>query len=220
MYDRETESWWQQATGQAIVGDLTGTQLASLPASIVSWAAFRAEHPQGWVLSRDTGFSRSYGTTPYGGYDSANTPPYLFDGRLDGRLPPKEHVVTVSLGGEDVAYPYSVLKRRRVVHDTVGGTPIVVLYRPGTSSALAAGTVADGFDLGASGVFSPGLENRHLTFKATGSDFEDSQTGSRWNVLGRAVSGPLANRRLDPIVHGDDFWFAWAAFKPSTRVYR
>jgi hypothetical protein len=55
MYDRETESWWQQATGQAIVGDLTGTQLANLPASIVSWATFRTEHPEGWVLSRDTG---------------------------------------------------------------------------------------------------------------------------------------------------------------------
>jgi hypothetical protein len=48
----------------------------------------------------------------------------------------------------------------------------------------------------------------------------DSETGSRWNILGRAVSGPLAGRRLDPIVHGDDFWFAWAAFKPATRVYR
>jgi hypothetical protein len=220
MYDRQTESWWQQAIGQAIVGDLTGTQLAILPASIVSWAAFRTEHREGWVLSRDSGFSRSYGTNPYGGYDSANVPPFLYEGKPDGRLAPKEHVVTVSLGGEDVAYPYSLLKKRRVVHDTVGGTPIVVFYRPGTSSAVDAGTVADGFDLGASGVFSPRLDDRLLTFKAAGSDFVDSRTGSRWNLLGRAVSGPLANRRLDPIGHEDDFWFAWAAFKPSTRVYR
>ena len=220
MYDRQTESWWQQAIGQAIVGDLTGTQLTILPAGIVSWDAFRTEHPEGLVLSRDTGFSRSYGTNPYSGYDSANTQPFLFDGKPDGRLAPKEHVVTVSLGGEDAAYPYAVLKQRRVVHDTVGGTPIVVFYRPGTSSALDAASVAEGFDLGASGVFSPQVDGRQLTFTSAAADFVDAETGSHWNLLGRALSGPLAGRRLDPIVHGDDFWFAWAAFKPATRVYR
>jgi hypothetical protein len=220
MYDRQTESWWQQAVGHAIVGDLTGTQLAMLPASIVSWDGFRTEHPEGAVLSKDTGFSRSYGINPYAGYDSASTRPFLFDGKLDGRLAPKEHVVTVILDDEAVAYPYTLLKKRRVVHDTVGGTPIVVFYRTGTSSALDAADVADGFDLGASGVFSPQLDGRQLTFRTAGSDFVDGETGSRWNVLGRAVSGPLAGRRLDPVVHGDDFWFAWAAFRPATRVYR
>ena len=220
MYDRQTESWWQQAIGQAIVGDLTGTQLTILPASLVSWDIFRSEHPEGMVLSKDTGFNRSYGVNPYAGYDSAGTQPFLFDGKPDGRLAPKEHVVTVTLGGEDVAYPYSLLKQRRVVHDTVGGIPIVVLYRPGTTSALDAASVSDGFDVGASGVFSPQLDGRRLTFKAAGSDFVDSETGSRWNLLGRAVSGELAGGQLTPIVHRDDFWFAWAAFKPATRVYR
>ena len=220
MYDRQTESWWQQAIGQAIVGDLTGTQLTILPASIVSWDTFRSEHPKAMVLGKDTGFSRSYGANPYTGYDSASTQPFLFDGTPDSRLAPKEHVVTVSLGGEDVAYPYALLKQQRVVHDTVAGSPIVVFYRPGTTSALDAATVSDGFDLGASGVFLPQLDGRRLTFKAAGSDFVDSETGSRWNVLGRAVSGELAGRRLEPIVHGDEFWFAWAAFKPATRIYR
>jgi Protein of unknown function (DUF3179) len=220
MYDRQTESWWQQAVGQAIVGDLTGTQLTLLPASIVSWNAFRTEHPEGLALSRDTGFNRSYGANPYAGYDSANTQPFLFDGKPDGRLAPKDHVVTVSLGGEDAAYPYTLLKQRHIVSDTVGGTPIVVFYGPGTSSALDAHSVPDGFDLGASGVFSPQLDGRLLTFKASGSDFVDSDTGSHWSLLGRAVSGPLAGRQLDPIVHGDDFWFAWAAFRPATRIFR
>lgn len=220
MYDRQTESWWQQAVGRAIVGDLTGTQLTILPASIVSWSTFRTVHPEGTVLSKDTGFTRSYGINPYNGYDSANTQPFLFDGKLDGRLPPKEHVVTVSLSGEDVAYPYTLLKQRRVVQDRVGGKSIVVFYQSGTRSALDAGNVADGFDLGASGVFSPELDGRRLTFKASGSDLVDAETGSRWNLLGRAVAGPLAGRQLDPIVHGDDFWFSWAAFKPATRIYR
>jgi hypothetical protein len=220
MYDRQTESWWQQVIGQAIVGDLTGTQLTVLPASIVSWDTFRTAHHEGRVLSRDTGFSRSYGINPYSGYDQANTRPFLFDGKPDGRLSPKEHVVTVSLAGEDVAYPYTVLKRLRVVQDSVGGTRLVVLYRPGTASGLDAGNVADGFDLGATGVFSPELDGRELTFKAVGLDFSDVETGSHWNLFGHGVTGPMAGRQLTPIVHGDDFWFAWAAFKPATRIYR
>ena len=137
------------------MGDLTGTQLTLLPASIVSWNAFRTEHPEGMALSRDTGFNRSYGANPYAGYDSANTQPFLFDGKPDGRLAPKDHVVTVSLGGEDVAYPHTLLKQRHIVSDTVGGTAVVVFYGPGTSSALDAHSVPEGFDLGASGVFSP-----------------------------------------------------------------
>jgi len=220
MYDRQTESWWQQAVGRAIVGDLTGTQLTILPAGIVSWAIFRTAHPDSTVLSRDTGFNRSYGLNPYSGYDSAGTQPFLFDGKPDGRLPPKEHVVTVSLGGEDVAYPYTVLKQRRVIRDRVGGKSIVVFYQAGTRSAMDAGSVADGFDLGASGVFMPEVDGRTLNFKATASDFVDAETGSHWNLLGQAVAGPRAGRQLDPVVHGDDFWFEWAAFKPATRIYR
>jgi len=96
----------------------------------------------------------------------------------------------------------------------------VVFYQAGTRSAMDAGNVADGFDLGASGVFSPELEGRRLTFKAAGSDFVDAETGSTWNLLGKAVAGPLAGRQLQPIAHGDDFWFEWAAFKPATRIYR
>ena len=220
MYDRQTESWWQQAVGRAIVGDLTGTQLTILPAGIVSWAIFRTAHPDSTVLSRDTGFNRSYGLNPYSGYDGAGTQPFLFDGKPDGRLPPKEHVVTVSLGGEDVAYPYTVLKQRRVIRDRVGGKSIVVFYQAGTRSAMDAGSVADGFDLGASGVFMPEVDGRTLNFKATASDFVDAETGSHWNLLGQAVAGPRAGRQLDPVVHGDDFWFEWAAFKPATRIYR
>ncbi|MGH7396703.1 MAG: DUF3179 domain-containing (seleno)protein [Candidatus Rokuibacteriota bacterium] len=35
----------------------------------------------------------------------------------------------------------------------------------------------------------------------------------------RAVTGPLAGKRLRAIVHVDAFWFAWAAFHPATGIY-
>jgi hypothetical protein len=60
MYDRQTESWWQEFNGEAIVGDMTGARLELLPLSIVSWKEFKTTFPQGKVLSRDTGSRRPY----------------------------------------------------------------------------------------------------------------------------------------------------------------
>ena len=69
MYDRQTESWWQQFTGDAVVGDMTGTQLQFLPGMMTFWREFKALRPQGKVLSRDTGYDVSYGQTTYPFYD-------------------------------------------------------------------------------------------------------------------------------------------------------
>ena len=74
MYDRQTESWWQQATGEAIVGELAGERLEAYPARTASWREFRESHPQGEVLSRETGFDRPYGRNPYVGYDRRSGP--------------------------------------------------------------------------------------------------------------------------------------------------
>ena len=109
MWDRQTESWWQQFTGEGIVGELAGKKLTILPASIISFSDFRAANPQGIVLSRDTGFKRNYGRNPYAGYDRADNPPFLFRGDLDGRLLPKERVATFTIGDVDAAFPFSAL---------------------------------------------------------------------------------------------------------------
>ena len=218
MFDRQTDSWWQQLTGEAVVGELTGALLEVAPSSTVSWEDFKATYPEGRVLSRDPGFGFDYGFNPYVGYDSDETP-FLFSGELDDRLSPIERVVAVELNGEAVAYPFSLLEEERVVHDTVGGESIVVFLQPGTASALAEQNIAEARDVGASGVFLPEAAGRTLTFRADADGFVDDETGSRWNVLGKAVEGPLAGEELTPIVHGDHFWFAWAAFKPETRVF-
>ena len=220
MFDRQTETWWQQFTGEGIVGELTGTVLEVLPSSIVSWADFKTTYPDGQVLSRDTGFSRNYGRNPYTGYDSVDDNPFLFRGDVDGRLSATERVVAVELNGETVAYPFSVLEGLLVVHDSVGGEPIVVFFQPGTASALDASTIADSRDVGAAGVFRPKAAGQTLTFRAEGDDIVDNETGSRWNVLGKAVDGPLAGEELTPVVNGAHFWFAWAAFQPDTRIYQ
>jgi hypothetical protein len=107
-----------------------------------------------------------------------------------------------------------------VVHDIVGGTPIVIHSQKGTASALDAATIAGSRDIGAAGVFHPVTEGRTLTFRAEGNRLLDDETTSEWDAFGRATSGPLADHRLRPVVHANHFWFAMAASYPSVRVWQ
>ena len=221
MYDRQTETWWQQATGEAIAGELTGTRLKFYPASIIAWADFNTHHPDGKVLSRDTGFGRDYGRNPYTGYDDVNSSPFLYRGpETPGALPAVARVLTIDLNGEAVAYPYDVLQDVRMVNDTVGGTEVVVVWKGGTASALDTSRIADGRDVGAASAYSRVLDGETLTFSLDGGRIVDDQTGSEWNVLGQAVGGKLAGKSLTPVVAINHFWFSWAAFKPETRIYQ
>ncbi|MDQ3537937.1 MAG: DUF3179 domain-containing protein [Actinomycetota bacterium] len=218
MYDRSTRSLWSQFTGEAIVGERLGQQLERLPMQIVSWDAYRSGWPDGRVLSQETGHNRPYGQNPYTGYDSSGSP-FLFDGDTGGPLPQMERVVTT--GGEEdaVAYPLTFLRDQRVVSDEIAGQPIVVLWTPGTASALDTEDIPDGRDVGATGVFRPVTDGEHLTFEPEGDDrFRDTETSSTWNVLGRAVAGPLEGRQLERVPHDDTFWFVQFAFRPETRV--
>jgi hypothetical protein len=212
MFDRQTDTWWQQFTGDAVVGELTGSLLDVVPSSVVSWGDFRSTYPNGQVLSRDTGFPIDYGFNPYVNYDSDESP-FLFRGEPDTRLSPIERVVAVELNDDAIAYPFSLLE------DNVGGESIVVFFQPGTASALGGSVIAEAQDIGAVGVFQPTAAGQILTFGVEGDDIIDNETSSRWNVLGKAVEGPLAGEELAPVVHGDHFWFAWAAFNPDTRIY-
>ena len=220
MWDRQTESWWQQFTGAGIVGELAGKKLTILPASIISFADFRAASPDGKVLSRKTGFNRPYGQNPYAGYDRADQPPFLFDGDLDGRLLPKERVATVTIGEVDAAFPFSILEEERVVNYTINGNDLVVFFKSGTVSALDQSSIKGSRDVGATGLFDGQVNGRKLTFRDDGGRFVDNETGSVWNILGQAIEGPLTGETLVPVVHANHFWFAWGAFKPDTLIYR
>jgi len=219
MYDRQTESLWSQIEGRAIAGVQTGAQLERIPVQTVTWAQWREAHPEGWVLSRDTGADRDYGRNPYIGYDEAASDPFLFDGDADPRFEPKERVL--GLGGEQdpVAVPLAALSRVRVFEVEVSGQPVVLWAVEGLRSALDTADIAEGREIAATGAFVPEADGRRLTFAAAGEQtFRDEQTGSAWDVLGRAVEGPLAGTRLAPAEHVDTFWFSWAAFHPETRV--
>jgi len=219
MYDRQSHSLWAQMEGRAIVGARAGVRLKLIPANTLSFEEWRVTHPTGKVLSRDTGHTRKYGVNPYESYDQPQLGPFLFRGQLDARRPPKERVVGIKLGETARAYPWPLLVERRVVNDRLGDQALVVLYQPGTLSALDDEEIKRSRAVGATGAFSRVLESRGLTFEATAEGFRDQETGSTWTLLGHAVKGPLAGRRLTAVPHVDAFWFAWAAFNPATSVY-
>jgi len=221
MYDRQTESLWSQIEGRAIAGVLTGERLERIPVQTVSWTQWRDAHPDGWVLSRDTGAERDYGRNPYVGYDEASSDPFLFDGDADERLEPKERVLGLGDADDAVAVPLAALADMRVLEVEVAGREIVVWAAEGLRSALDRADIAEGRKVAATGAFLPLADGRALTFRAAGPEtFLDDQTGSTWDVLGRAVDGPLTGAQLESSGHLDTFWFAWAAFHPETRLVR
>jgi hypothetical protein len=220
MYDRQTESWWQQATGEAIVGEQTGAQLAQYPAAMIAWADFKSAHPQGSVLSRQTGYSRAYGSNPYAGYDDVNNPPFLYQGpETPGQLAPVARVLTIDISGDAVAFPYDALQQALVANELVGGQAVAVWWAKGAASALDSASIAAGKQVGSAVAYLSQLGERKLTFRSEAGRIYDQETGSEWDVLGRAVSGPLAGQELQPAPAINHFWFSWAAFKPDTRIW-
>jgi hypothetical protein len=155
MYDRQTESWWQQFGGEAVVGELAGAELELVPSRIVAWEDFAGRHPDGEVLSRETGFGRDYGRNPYAGYDDVDSGPFFpAAGANDDRLLPKERVVFVELGDDAVAIPFSVLAKAKRMEVEVGGERLEVLWVPGVRSALDSPFVEAGREVGSAQVHS------------------------------------------------------------------
>ena len=218
MYDRQTETWWQQLTGTGIIGAHAGRELVRLPAAIVAWNDFRTAFPNATVLSRETGHTRAYGSNPYAGYDST-TQPFLLRVTPDPRLPAMERVLHVTAGDAERIYPFGAFAEEPVVNDEVGGEPVVVMSRGGTLSVLDKNRIADSRRIPSAAAYSRRLEERVLEFELRDGRIADSTTGSIWNLFGEAVDGPLSGSRLTPLSKGDHFAFAWLAFHPDADVY-
>lgn len=221
MYDHQTESLWQQFTGEALFGDFVGHSLKHLPAQIISFQQFTDIAPQGQVLSRDTGKDRDYGRNPYTGYDSIDRKPFLFRGPYDERLAPMQRVVGVTQKGKSKAYAYTDLEDQHVINDEWAGKSLAVFWQSGTQSALDQEVIANSRDVGATGVFDRHLGERTLTFhRHNGQQFIDQETNSTWTLTGQAINGPLTGSQLTPIPHGDYFAFAFLVFYPQAEVYK
>jgi hypothetical protein len=139
MYDRETESWWQQFGGECIVGALLGAQLKLLPARVEAAERFRARFPQGQILVPPDPSVRSYGRNPYVGYDRAERP-FLYRGTTPTEIPPLARLVIV---GEE-AWSLDLVKKRQRLQ----AGDLVLTWEPGQASPLDAAVIDEGRDIG------------------------------------------------------------------------
>ena len=138
MYDHQSDSWWQQALGQGIVGEFAQRQLTQLPAWMESWAAFRAAYPDGLVMD-EPDWRRAYGTNPYRGYDT--TRPFLYSGQDPPHgIAPLERVVRVG----DRAWPLTRLRTAGQI--TEAG--VTLTWSAGQASALDTGRIGQGREVG------------------------------------------------------------------------
>ncbi|MDA1097990.1 MAG: DUF3179 domain-containing protein [Proteobacteria bacterium] len=140
MYDRQSESWWQQFTGEAIIGAMTGQKLLFVPARLESFASFKARAPDGEVLVPNDPYMRRYGMNPYGGYDSAHTP-FLYRGKLPEVVAPLARVVAVG----DRAWSVDFLQIKQRIETPDG---LILTWEYGQNSALDSELIAEGRDVG------------------------------------------------------------------------
>lgn len=200
MYDRrEDESLWPQMNRRANCGANIDTTLDMLPVVEMRWSRWQSLHPDTKVVSDGSGFARTY---PYGDYEGLNTAP--FNGMsVDSRRPPKERVLGIPAGSGGVALPFRALNAAgpaRVVELTAGGAQTVVFWSRAAESAMAFETSG--------------------SFSVQDGQIVDDETGSTWTVEGIAIDGAREGEQLDPVDEAYvAFWFAWAAFQPSTDVW-
>ncbi len=139
MYDRTTESWWQQFLGEAIVGELTGSKLKMLPSRLESWERFALRHPEGQVLVPNDEGLRSYGRNPYEGYDTSSYP-FLYRGEMPEGIEPMARVVAVG----QQAWSMTLLR----TSGRIESGELVLTWEPGQNSALDHSRIAKGRDVG------------------------------------------------------------------------
>lgn len=205
MYDRQTETYWNQLTGDAFAGPLAGIRLESLPSLLTSWGGWLRAFPASQVLSKEN--------SPYEHYEEDHMHDYYCSAATgirdpahkDDRLAAKEVILGVGGDNNAVAYPLSLLRQTKVLHDDVNGEACVAFYAEKSHTAT---------------FFSATVAEYTLTFYERSGMFYDYQTGSCWSPLtGGVLHGPLVGKQLQPISVATSFWFAWADHFPETKVY-
>lgn len=222
MYDRQTESWWQQFSGKSIVGEFVNTKLKRLPSSIVSFASFSSAYPNGLVLNRETNINRPYGRNPYAGYDDIDQSPFLFDGKVDERLPAMERVITITEGESNKIYPFSVLNDKKLINDVFESVPLVVFAHGQLLSVLDEADISEARSIVEATAWDRRVDgaDEPLEFMFKDGHIRDQQTNSSWNVLGQSTQGYFKGTQLLPLDSGVHFAFAWLAFNPQSEIYQ
>ena len=204
MTDRETGSWWQQVSGQAIAGALRGQTLELAPYDELTFALWKMESPNGQVLAPVTKDAKQYESNWEPGVGKL---PTVIDFPGSG-LASRDVVMGIEVNGSSRAYPLNKILANAPLQDRLGGEPIVLVAGPDGKSVRAFISQSRGKDL--------------ELFRRSDSSWMlvDSLTGSEWNFRGCAVSGQAEGECLQAVPVLKDYWFDWRNYHPATSIFQ
>ena len=204
--DDETETWWRPFMGEAVHGPLAGRRLDRRRIDQATWADWLELHPDTLVAFGEQIEREGHSCDDRPGRPELGKTMRKSILNVDKRLPDNELVLGVVVGEEARAYPMKALDvAGACLEDELGGTKILVLHKPGTWLAAA---------------FRRELDGKALSFKGGEGAFAiDAGTGSRWNVAGRAVEGPLAGKELPVVSYLMEEWYIFATQHPGASIH-
>ncbi|HSB94086.1 MAG TPA: DUF3179 domain-containing (seleno)protein [Flavitalea sp.] len=198
--DKQTKSWWQQATGRAIAGPLKGASLSEIRSKQVSLATWLRDYPASTIMQPDTTFSKRYADLE--GFDKGTIESSL-EKRDSLSWQNKSWVVGVIVNEQPKAYDWNELVDKRLIQDRVKSVPLLITLESDTASFH---------------VFNRMLDKQELSFElmATQNIMKDSNTNSEWNLQGKCIAGALMNKQLESIQAYQEFWHSWKTFHKET----
>ena len=202
-FDRATGSNWAQILNESVNGELIGDKIDIIPLFETTWGTWKKLYPDTKVVGTSTGFSRTYGTSPYGDYNT-NNDRFLFPVSKDTRLPLKERVHAVISDGKAKAYRFSDVVVSNVIKDTFSNEVYLI---------------AGNADFIVSFLLEAEIEDLVFEYVYAGTEvlMKDNE-GNEWSIFGKAISGPRVGEFLKPSRSFMGFWFSIPAFY-STEVY-
>jgi hypothetical protein len=209
-YDRNTNSNWSQMLLESVNGELIGTKIETYLALETTWSQIQQIYPAAKVLTTNTGYSKDYSFYPYGDYKTNHDKlifPVSFE---DGRLLRKERVLGVLNQSAKAYWIKAFGDGIKLVNDSIGGKNIIVAGSTAKNFAVA-------FEKSLSG------SNEKLTFAPVQNSLPIIMTdnlGNKYDIFGKVVEGPAIGNSLKPVTNYMSYWFAWAAFYPTTELYR
>ena len=209
MRDEETGTWWQQVSGEAIHGPLKGKKLTRVDNDELTFALWKRENRQGRVLKPDERVKQNY--------EAADWEEQYAKFRVvtpvdpNDKLSPRTLIAGLVVNGKAVAYPLPALEKQRLILDSIdshsGVTPLFIVLGDDNKSVRAFERTVDGRTL-----------NFYVKPETAPIQLTD-ETATTWDFTGKAVSGPLAGKRLKKIYALKDYWFDWKIYHPDTKVY-
>ena len=207
--DRESGIRWQQSSLEAISGPMKGEHVKLYPFLLTNWGEWHKLHPDTLVLKPLPGYAERIPETNQrvleGLLQKGNAPDGVL--RTDSRLPPKTMILGLDVGGANKAFPLNALRQIRVINETLGGEPILIVHQPGSDTTTA---------------FSARLNGKTLKFGAANpeaTELTDLGTHSRWDPYGHCLAGTLKGSDLRALILEPEYWFAWSEFHPKTAIY-